>query len=94
MLDELDIQIDKIYDTYNILMKIGDFFTIDAQLESIDVSVVPVEVLLTYLTASSWAKPYLKNRVGFYERVRWFLKFKYPHRWRNMLHGLEQLVMQ
>ena len=66
----IDKQLDEIYDKIDALCWASKWEEIDSILAGIDVDTMDINLLLGYLTTSSWAKSHLKNRVEFFNKVK------------------------
>lgn len=87
MVDQMADEIDGIMEFLTEYMSTGEFDKVDNILESVDVTTMPTELLLTYLTSTFLIRDHIEYS-KFYDRVATFLASKYPDRWEGMIHGL------
>ncbi len=99
MFDRLDLlsqhpiskALDILYEELDEALIAGQFEEVDIYLRHVNVSRYRVEILIGFLTITFVWKDSLKERAGFYDRVKARVEKSYPDREEKILMGLEGL---
>ena len=81
--------LDTLYEEFDEALLNGEFEAVDIYLRHANVSRYRVETLVGFLTITFAWKESLKERAGFYDRVKARVENSYPDRAEKILMGLE-----
>ncbi|KKM96385.1 hypothetical protein LCGC14_1178530 [marine sediment metagenome] len=84
-----DKALDILYEEFDKALLAGEFEAVDIYMRHAIVSRYRVETLVGFLTISFQWKDHLKERPGFYARVKARVEKSYPDRAEKILMGLE-----
>jgi hypothetical protein len=85
----IDKALDILYEEFDKALLAGEFEAVDIYMRHAIVSHYRVETLVGFLTISLQWKDHLKERAGFYARVKSLVEKSYPDRAEKILMGLE-----
>lgn len=85
----IDKALDILYEEFDEALLNGEFEAVDIYLRHANVSRYRVETLVGFLTITFVWRDSLKERAGFYDRVKARVEKSYPDRAEKILMGLE-----
>lgn len=87
--DGISRALDIVYDEFDYAMLAGLYDEVDTFLKHANVSHYRVEILIGFLTITFVWREALKERAGFYDRVKTRVEGSYPDKAEKILMGLE-----